>query len=39
MMLDFILFARQDPNIEGAVRITDQASQLGGNVFIVTLVS
>lgn len=33
----FILLA-QDQRIEGAIRITEQASNLGGNVFIATLV-
>ena len=37
-MLTFITFAQTDPRIDGAVRITEQASTLGGNVFVATLV-
>jgi hypothetical protein len=37
-MLTFITLAQTDPRIEGAVRITEQASSLGGNVFLATLV-
>lgn len=37
-MMPFIQLALQDARIDGAVRITEQASSLGGNVFVVTLV-
>lgn len=36
-MLTLIQFA-QDARIDGAVKITEQASSLGGNVFVATLV-
>lgn len=32
------MFAFQDPRIDGALQLTSQASGLGGNVFVVTLV-
>ncbi|MBL8815982.1 MAG: hypothetical protein JNL58_08115 [Planctomyces sp.] len=32
------MLAQNDSRIDGAVRITEQASSLGGNVFVVTLV-
>lgn len=37
-MLTLIQFALQDARIDGAVKITEQASSLGGNVFVATLV-